>query len=319
MTLRLIERESIVDLCPAQSSRLLFYYRLLFNRQYLSGGTRRSSSAQCPHCTISSVQASRGLRSGRGRFVRPLPRYLGQVRLLHRMSATASGLPDNVPATTGGDSDGDLPVPVQKASAHARVYDDAGSACVLRYRHPPCCLLRDGKHQHPEQHISQPSDDQGEPESWPWGLRERTDWVPDPNGGGPPRGPGAGLPLFGLHNILPHCNKTGLLSGASDLSERGPKFSVAVRASADGRFTFEIFTVSGEPWTLEFESPHYSSPGDAEQAGYEAIAANGLLTEVGNARRARSGQDLSSAQDNEVEPVDYVLTGDSPAVRRHEK
>ena len=25
-----------------------------------------------------------GLRSGRGRFVRPLPRYLGQVRLLHR-------------------------------------------------------------------------------------------------------------------------------------------------------------------------------------------------------------------------------------------
>src|SRR6202795_1573976 len=61
-----------------------------------------------------------------------------------------SGLPDNVPATTGGDGDGDLPVPVQKASAHARVYDDAGSACVLRYRHRPCCLLWDGKHQHPE-------------------------------------------------------------------------------------------------------------------------------------------------------------------------
>ena len=53
-------------------------------------------------------------------------------------------------ATTGGDGDGDLPVPVQKASAHARVYDDAGSACVLRYRHQPCCLLWDGKHQHPE-------------------------------------------------------------------------------------------------------------------------------------------------------------------------
>jgi hypothetical protein len=65
-------------------------------------------------------------------------------------SASASGLPDNVPATTGGDGDGDLPVPVQKASAHARVYDDAGSACVSRYRHRPCCLLWDGKHQHPE-------------------------------------------------------------------------------------------------------------------------------------------------------------------------
>src|SRR4029077_6567152 len=51
----------------------------------------------------------------------------------HSSSATASGLPDNAPATTGGDGDGELPVPVQKASAHARVYDDAGSACVLRY------------------------------------------------------------------------------------------------------------------------------------------------------------------------------------------
>ncbi len=31
-----------------------------------------------------------------------------------------------------------------------RVYDDAGPACVLRYRHTPCCLLWDGKHRHPE-------------------------------------------------------------------------------------------------------------------------------------------------------------------------
>ena len=30
-------------------------------------------------------------------------------------SATASGLPDNVPATTGGDGDGELPVPVPKS------------------------------------------------------------------------------------------------------------------------------------------------------------------------------------------------------------
>ena len=65
-------------------------------------------------------------------------------------SATASGLPDNVPSATDGDSDEDLPVPEQKASAHARVYDDAGPACVLRYRHRLCCLLLDGKHQRPE-------------------------------------------------------------------------------------------------------------------------------------------------------------------------
>jgi len=38
----------------------------------------------------------------------------------------APGLLDNVPAATGGDGDGDLPVPVQEACAHARVYDDAG-------------------------------------------------------------------------------------------------------------------------------------------------------------------------------------------------
>jgi hypothetical protein len=63
------------------------------------------------------------------------------------------------------------------------------------------------------------------------------------------------------------------LRGASKLSERGPRFSVAVRACAGGRFTFEIFTVSGEPRTLQVESRPYSSPGDAQRAGYEAIAA----------------------------------------------
>jgi len=44
------------------------------------------------------------LRNGRGRFVRSLPRYFGQVRLLSiaLIVDTASGLPDNVPATTGG-------------------------------------------------------------------------------------------------------------------------------------------------------------------------------------------------------------------------
>ena len=65
-------------------------------------------------------------------------------------SATASGLPDAVPATTGGDSDGDLPVPRWKASAHARVCDDAGLARILRSRHEPSRLLLDGKHQRPE-------------------------------------------------------------------------------------------------------------------------------------------------------------------------
>jgi hypothetical protein len=88
-------------------------------------------------------------------------------------------------------------------------------------------------------------------------------------------------------------------------SDRNPKSSVAVRASADGRFTFEIFTVSGEPQTIKFESRHYSSPGDAERAGYEAIAANGLQTQdIDKARRAGSGQFNSSPgnESGEAEP-----------------
>jgi hypothetical protein len=73
-----------------------------------------------------------------------------------------------------------------------------------------------------------------------------------------------------------HCTaiSRAALCGASQLNDR--KFSVAVRASAEGRFTFEIFTVSGEPRTIRFESRHYSSPHDAERAGYEAIAAKGV-------------------------------------------
>src|ERR1700751_1090813 len=69
-------------------------------------------------------------------------------------SATASGLPDAVPTTTGGDCDGDLPVPWWKASAHARVCDDAGLARISRSRHGPSRLLLDGKHQRPEPAIS---------------------------------------------------------------------------------------------------------------------------------------------------------------------
>ena len=44
----------------------------------------------------------------------------------------------------------DIPVPEQKASAHARVYDDAGPTYVSRSRHGSYCLLQDGKHRRPE-------------------------------------------------------------------------------------------------------------------------------------------------------------------------
>jgi hypothetical protein len=51
------------------------------------------------------------------------------------------------------------------------------------------------------------------------------------------------------------------------------QFQVAVRATADGRFTFQIFTVSGEPRALRADGRHYATPNDAARAGYEAIAA----------------------------------------------
>jgi hypothetical protein len=60
---------------------------------------------------------------------------------------------------------------------------------------------------------------------------------------------------------------------------------MAVRASADGRFIFEIFTVSGEPRTLQFKSRHYSSPGDAERAGY----ARGVTAQPATKQRIRRG------------------------------
>jgi hypothetical protein len=58
------------------------------------------------------------------------------------------------------------------------------------------------------------------------------------------------------------------------VNEHDPRFQVAVRASADGRFTFQIFTLSGEPRTFQASSQTYATPADAAKAGYEAIAAN---------------------------------------------
>jgi hypothetical protein len=58
------------------------------------------------------------------------------------------------------------------------------------------------------------------------------------------------------------------------VNEHDPRFQVAVRASADGRFTFQIFTLSGEPRTFHASSQTYATPADAAKAGYEAIAAS---------------------------------------------
>jgi hypothetical protein len=82
-----------------------------------------------------------------------------------------------------------------------------------------------------------------------------------------------------LRTALPH--RKMIVDGICvepTMSKRGPKFQVAVRASAGGAFTFDIFTVSGEPRTLQVNSQPYSTPADAARAGYEALAAKGLQT-----------------------------------------
>jgi hypothetical protein len=62
---------------------------------------------------------------------------------------------------------------------------------------------------------------------------------------------------------------------ASDrrVPESDLKFSVAVRAKSGGRYMFQIFTISGEPKTLRSALKFYSSPEEAERAGYETLNA----------------------------------------------
>jgi hypothetical protein len=62
------------------------------------------------------------------------------------------------------------------------------------------------------------------------------------------------------------------LSTELKVSESLEEFRVAVRATEDGRYAFQIFRVGGEPRTLLSDSPRYMTPADAAQAGYEAIA-----------------------------------------------
>jgi hypothetical protein len=74
--------------------------------------------------------------------------------------------------------------------------------------------------------------------------------------------------------VMSQCNiSVGWVIAERRVIVRDPKFKAAVRASADGRFTFQIFTVSGEPRTFEADGQHYGTPAEAVQAGYKALAA----------------------------------------------
>jgi hypothetical protein len=56
------------------------------------------------------------------------------------------------------------------------------------------------------------------------------------------------------------------------MNERYPKFGVAVRAGDNGHYMYQIFTLAGEPRTFKRDNKTYATPGEAERAGYDAIA-----------------------------------------------
>jgi hypothetical protein len=60
------------------------------------------------------------------------------------------------------------------------------------------------------------------------------------------------------------------------LSDTHPRCEVAVVATLDGKFTFQIFAVSSEPVTLEIGAERYMTPADAAEAGYAVIATRRL-------------------------------------------
>ena len=82
--------------------------------------------------------------------------------------------------------------------------------------------------------------------------------------------------VWSVASGLLQCNTLGRGVPEKPVSTRDPRFRVAVRASAEGGYTFQIFTLSGEPRTFHAGGQTYPTPGDAAQAGHEAIAANRL-------------------------------------------
>ena len=121
-----------------------------------------SASGPCfadPHSRLAPPLRSTGSAAAEGAALSSLASALlraGPTSPSRSLSATASGLPGNVPSHDGrGQRDEDLPVPEQRRFCVAcrRVYDDAGaSMCLKRYSTPWLVLhfLLDGKHQRPE-------------------------------------------------------------------------------------------------------------------------------------------------------------------------
>jgi hypothetical protein len=78
------------------------------------------------------------------------------------------------------------------------------------------------------------------------------------------------LQIFALQSVVAAVHYGH--SAEVQLSESLENFSVAVVATDDGRFAYQVFLVCGEPRTLLTDSARYLTPDDAAQAGYDAVA-----------------------------------------------
>jgi hypothetical protein len=57
------------------------------------------------------------------------------------------------------------------------------------------------------------------------------------------------------------------------MTSSNARFSVAVCARGNGKYIFQIFTVTAEPQTFLSDDTTYCSPEEAERAGYKALEA----------------------------------------------
>jgi hypothetical protein len=58
-------------------------------------------------------------------------------------------------------------------------------------------------------------------------------------------------------------------------------YGVAIRAGAGGRYTYQLFTMAGEPRTFLADDTSFESPQEAERAGYAALERLDPMTIVG--------------------------------------
>jgi hypothetical protein len=94
-----------------------------------------------------------------------------------------------------------------------------------------------------------------------------------------PSGWAAAAAIFALHwecrSATMFSDRMGLYEGMA-MRKNNPRVDVAVVATSDGRFTFQIFAISSEPKTLKISGQCYLTATDAAQAGYKVIASERL-------------------------------------------